>query len=202
MKRSDFHYDLPGQLIARYPLPERTDSRLLCLDGSDGSIEHRRFTDLQDLLQAGDLLVLNNTRVIPARVWGRKTTGGKVEILLERIVSETECLAHVRASKSPRPGSLIHLLEQPDSECVTTDVEVIGRQDELFHLRLSAPESWLPLLQRIGHMPLPPISTGPMKAWIAPATRRSMPSAMGRWRHRRRACISVSSLLPIAWSVA
>ena len=156
MKRSDFHFDLPEQLIARYPLPERTDSRLLCLDGSDGGIEHRRFTDLQDLLQAGDLLVLNNTRVIPARVWGRKATGGKVEILLERILGETECLAHLRASKSPKPGSSIQLLEQPDAQSVATDVEVVGRQGELFQLRLTAPESWLPLLQRIGHMPLPP----------------------------------------------
>jgi S-adenosylmethionine:tRNA ribosyltransferase-isomerase len=156
MKRSDFHFDLPEQLIASYPLPERTDSRLLCLDGSDGSIEHRHFTDLHELLQAGDLLVLNNTRVIPARVWGRKATGGKVEILLERILSETECLAHVRASKSPKPGSSIHLLEQPDSELVATDVEIVDRQGELFQLRLTAPDSWLPLLQRIGHMPLPP----------------------------------------------
>jgi S-adenosylmethionine:tRNA ribosyltransferase-isomerase len=156
MKRSDFHFDLPQELIARYPLVERTDSRLLCLDGGDGSIAHRQFTDLPGLLQSGDLLVFNNTRVIPARLWGHKASGGKVEILVERLVSESQCLAHVRASKSPKAGSRIHLQTNPDSADTVAEVEVTGRQGELFCLQLPATEQWLPLLQRIGHMPLPP----------------------------------------------
>ena len=88
MKRSDFHYELPERLIARYPLPNRTDSRLLCLDGPTGQVRHRRFTDLLEELDAGDLLVFNNTRVIPARIWARKPTGGNVEIMVERILDQ------------------------------------------------------------------------------------------------------------------
>jgi S-adenosylmethionine:tRNA ribosyltransferase-isomerase len=155
MKRTDFHFDLPDQLIARYPLAERTDSRLLFLDGDANVIRHHRFTDLLDLVQAGDLLVLNNTRVIPARLWGRKATGGKLEILVERILSERECLAHIRASKSPRPGSQIFLRADADADSDDASLEVLGREGELFLLR-SAEEDFLPLLQRIGHMPLPP----------------------------------------------
>jgi S-adenosylmethionine:tRNA ribosyltransferase-isomerase len=155
MKRTDFHFDLPDQLIARYPLAERTDSRLLFLDGSSREIRHHRFTDLLDFINPGDLLVLNNTRVIPARLWGRKATGGKLEILIERILSERECLAHVRASKSPRPGSQIHLSRDPDIDSNEAKLEVLGRDGELFRLR-SPEEDFLPLLQRIGHMPLPP----------------------------------------------
>ena len=85
MQRSDFHYSLPPELIAAYPLSERTASRLLCLDGRDGGVVHRQFTDLQSILQAGDLLVFNNTRVIPARIWGQKQSGGQLEILVERM---------------------------------------------------------------------------------------------------------------------
>jgi S-adenosylmethionine:tRNA ribosyltransferase-isomerase len=111
---------------------------------------------LPGLLQAGDLLVFNNTRVIPARLWGHKSSGGKVEILVERITSDTQCLAHVRASKSPKAGSRIHLQRDLESGDVAAEIEVTGRQGELFCLQLPATERWLPLLQRIGHMPLPP----------------------------------------------
>ena len=155
MTRTDFHYDLPDELIARYPLAERTDSRLLFLDGETNEIRHQRFTDLLDFIQPGDLMVLNNTRVIPARLWGRKATGGKLEILVERILSERECLAHVRASKSPKPGSQICLQLDADDDRQEAGLEVLGRDGELFHLR-SEEEDFLPLLQRIGHMPLPP----------------------------------------------
>ena len=155
MKRTDFHFDLPDELIARYPLAERTDSRLLFLDGDTNEIRHQRFTDLLDLIQPGDLLVLNNTRVIPARLWGRKATGGKLEILVERILGERECLAHVRASKSPKPGSQIRLQRDADDDRQEASLEVLGRDGELFHLR-SVDEDFLSLLQRIGHMPLPP----------------------------------------------
>lgn len=157
MKRSDFHFDLPEHLIARYPLAERTASRLLCLDGATCEIEHRGFTDLLDQLQSGDLLVFNNTRVIPARVWGRKPTGGKLEVLVERVLGEQECLAHVRASKSPKAGSQIELLAQAGAEKTQAVMDVLGREGELFHLQLSPDQgSLLPLLDRIGHMPLPP----------------------------------------------
>ena len=85
MKRTDFHYDLPPELIAQYPLAQRTASRLLCLEGGTGQVLHRVFEDLPDLLEEGDLLVFNNTRVIPARLWGQKATGGRLEILIERL---------------------------------------------------------------------------------------------------------------------
>lgn len=156
MKRSDFHFDLPEELIARYPLEERTASRLLCLDGRGGAVEHRRFVDLLDYLKPNDLLVFNNTRVIPARLWGRKDTGGKLEVLVERVLGESEMLAHVRASKSPKPGSRILLQRDADTETVESTLDVLERQGELFHLRCADQESVLKLLQRIGHMPLPP----------------------------------------------
>ncbi len=156
MKRTDFHYELPNELIARYPLAERTASRLLCLDGSSGDIQHRHFTDLLNLLQPNDLLVFNNTRVIPARLWGQKASGGKVEVLVERIVSEHECLAHVRASKSPKPGSELWLRADANSDAVDARLEVLGREGELFHLRSQGEASLLSILQAIGHMPLPP----------------------------------------------
>ncbi len=163
MKRTDFHFDLPDELIARYPLAERTDSRLLFLDGDSNEIRHQRFTDLLELIQPGDLLVLNNTRVIPARLWGRKATGGKLEILVERILSGRECLAHVRASKSPKPGSQICLQRDADDDRQEAMLEVLGRDGELFHLR-SVEEDFLPLLQRIGHVPLPPYIDRPDEA--------------------------------------
>jgi S-adenosylmethionine:tRNA ribosyltransferase-isomerase len=107
MHRSDFFFDLPQELIAQYPLPERTASRLLTLTG--GAVQDRLFTDLPDLLQAGDLLVFNNTRVIPARLFGVKETGGKVEVLVERVLDEHRVLAHVRASKSPKVDTRLSL---------------------------------------------------------------------------------------------
>jgi S-adenosylmethionine:tRNA ribosyltransferase-isomerase len=149
MKTSDFYYTLPDELIARYPTEKRSDSRLLCLDRTAGELAHRYFTDLPDLLQAGDLLVFNNTRVIPARLFGRKASGGRVEILVERLLGERECLAHMRASKSLKPGALVYL-EQEQS------LEMLGREEELFHLRMATAGSLPELLQQQGHMPLPP----------------------------------------------
>ena len=149
MNVSDFHFDLPDELIARYPLSERSASRLFCLDGLSGDINHRRFTDLPDLLQPGDLLVFNNTKVIPARLFGKKETGGAVEILVQRITGEQQMLAHVRASKSPKPGQQV-LLEDG------TALNVIARADALFELQADGSESLLDILDRLGHMPLPP----------------------------------------------
>lgn len=158
MQLSDFHFDLPDELIARFPMAERSASRLLCLNGNQGEIHHSRFSELPSMLNEGDLLVFNNTRVIPARVYGRKASGGKLEVLIERITDEHRALAHLRSSKSPKPGSDIFL------DDYTLPVRVTGRQGALFELELAQGECWLPLLERIGHMPLPPYIDRPDEA--------------------------------------
>ena len=144
MRITDFDYELPRELIARYPAPHRRGSRLLAVDAGIRDLE---FSDLPTLLRRDDLLVFNDTRVIKARLTGRTETGGKAEILVERIESERSALAHVRASKSPRPGTRI-LLGHGVSAAVT------GREDDLFALEFSA--AVLPLLERQGEVPLPP----------------------------------------------
>ncbi|MBW3566573.1 MAG: tRNA preQ1(34) S-adenosylmethionine ribosyltransferase-isomerase QueA, partial [Proteobacteria bacterium] len=131
-----------------FPRKERAGSRLLCLDGANGGIQDRIFRDLPALLQPGDLLVFNDTRVMPARLLGRKSTGGQVEVLVERVLDNREALAHVRSSKSPKPGMTLEM----EGGLV---LEVLGRQDALFHLRF--PQDDVPAqLERFGHMPLPP----------------------------------------------
>ncbi|MBD1554429.1 tRNA preQ1(34) S-adenosylmethionine ribosyltransferase-isomerase QueA [Pseudomonas typographi] len=147
MRVADFSFDLPDSLIARHPLAERRASRLLVLDGPTGALAHRRFADVLEYLQPGDLMVFNNTRVIPARLFGQKASGGKVEVLVERVLGSHEVLAHVRASKAPKPGT--RLLIDGGGEA-----EMLARQDALFQLRFAEPV--LPLLERVGHMPLPP----------------------------------------------
>lgn len=155
MHRADFYYDLPEELIAQEPLAERSASRLMGLDGNTGEIQHRQFTDVLELFQPEDLLVFNNTRVIPARLYGVKQTGGRVEILIERLRGDGTALAHVRASKSPKPGSAI--LIAPDAEQDVTDwvVRVEGREGDLFMLRPEVGD-FAALLREVGHMPLPP----------------------------------------------
>lgn len=147
MRVAHFQFDLPDELIARYPLPERRASRLLVLDGPSGAIAHKQFTDLLDYLRPGDLMVFNNTRVIPARLFAKKATGGKVEVLVERVLAADRVLAHVRSSKAPKVGSSIEL----DGSAQAT---LLARHDSLFEWQFSEPV--LPLLERIGHMPLPP----------------------------------------------
>ena len=105
MQRSDFSYQLPDELIAQQPLNERTASRLLCLDGATSELRHGQFRDLEALLAPGDLLVFNDTRVLPARLYAAKATGGRVEVLIERLTSETSALVHLRASKSSKPSA-------------------------------------------------------------------------------------------------
>lgn len=157
MKVSDFHFDLPDELIARYPKPERTASRLLQLNGENGEIFHRTFSDVLDLIQEGDLLVFNNTRVIPARMFGHKASGGKIEVLVERVLSETTFLAHVRSSKAPKAGAELILGEDKLGEGNGVRVNMLGRQDALFELEIADKStSLLDVLQQIGHMPLPP----------------------------------------------
>lgn len=147
MRVADFQFDLPDELIARYPLAQRSASRLLVLDGPSGALVHRQFTDLLSYVAAGDLLVFNNTKVIAARLFAQKETGGKVEILVERVLDEHRVLAHVRASKAPKEGARLVLDEN-------TAVIMLGRQDSLFELEFEQPV--LAVLDRLGHMPLPP----------------------------------------------
>ncbi|MEL7939157.1 MULTISPECIES: tRNA preQ1(34) S-adenosylmethionine ribosyltransferase-isomerase QueA [Pseudomonas] len=147
MRVADFHFDLPEALIARHPLAERRASRLLVLDGPTGALSHRHFTDLLEYLRPGDLMVFNNTRVIPARLFGQKASGGKLEILVERVLDSRRVLAHVRSSKSPKPGSKI-LIDGG------AEAQMLQRHDALFELGFA--EDVLPLLERVGHMPLPP----------------------------------------------
>ena len=149
MKKSDFNYHLPDVLIAQQPLSERTASRLLCMNRDSGELFDRKFNDLLDLIEPDDLLVFNDTRVIPARLFGTKETGGKIEILIERILNEHEALAHIRSSKSPKGGSKIEL----DNGYFC---EMLCREDDLFHLKFANEKTLLAILSEIGHIPLPP----------------------------------------------
>ncbi|KES20927.1 MULTISPECIES: tRNA preQ1(34) S-adenosylmethionine ribosyltransferase-isomerase QueA [Pseudomonas] len=155
MRVADFHFDLPEALIARHPLAERRASRLLVLDGPSGALSHRHFADLLEYLRPGDLMVFNNTRVIPARLFGQKESGGKLEILVERVLDSRRVLAHVRSSKSPKPGSKI-LIDGG------AEAQMLQRHDALFELGFA--EDVLPLLERVGHMPLPPYIDRPDEA--------------------------------------
>ncbi|KZY95832.1 tRNA preQ1(34) S-adenosylmethionine ribosyltransferase-isomerase QueA [Oleibacter sp. HI0075] len=148
MKTSDFSFELPDHLIARHPAAERSASRLLVFDPQQQQIDDRIFRDIESLIEPGDLLVFNNTRVIPARLFGEKASGGKLEALIERVVSEHDVLAHLRSSRSPKPGQLISLGGE--------DAEVVGREGALFHLRFTSERPVLDILEDVGHMPLPP----------------------------------------------
>ncbi|MEJ2461516.1 MAG: tRNA preQ1(34) S-adenosylmethionine ribosyltransferase-isomerase QueA [Candidatus Thiodiazotropha sp.] len=149
MHLSDFDYELPESLIAQYPESERSHSRLLAL--LDGELEAKDlgFSELPSLLRAGDLLVFNNTRVMPARLFGRKQTGGRIELLIEKVISDRQSLAHLRASKSPKPGTLLLVGDS------ARKVVVEGRQGALFKLRLEQGD-FHQLMAEEGHMPLPP----------------------------------------------
>jgi S-adenosylmethionine:tRNA ribosyltransferase-isomerase len=149
MDLAKFEFDLPEHLIAKYPTEDRTGSRLLHLNAATGEINHYHFRDLTRLLDPKDLLVFNNTRVIPARLFGNKSTGGRVEILLERVLDQETALVQLRSSKSPKPGTQIHL------ENTDAIVEVEGRQDSFFILKFPAP-GVLDTVKAVGHMPLPP----------------------------------------------
>jgi S-adenosylmethionine:tRNA ribosyltransferase-isomerase len=152
MKLSDFSYDLPPQLIAQQALPERTASRLLVVNNTandSASCDDKVFSDLIDLIQPKDLLVFNNTRVIPARLYGKKSTGGKIEVLVERLLSKHSLLAHVKSSKSPQKGAILTLENK-------IKVEVIARQRDLFELKVLSNTPSLELLEQYGHIPLPP----------------------------------------------
>jgi S-adenosylmethionine:tRNA ribosyltransferase-isomerase len=149
MKLSDFYFDLPEQLIAKHPTEQRTQSRLLHLDGNAGTVSHEKFSDILDLIHPGDLLIFNNTRVIPARLHGTKASGGKVEVLIERILNDGSAMAHIRSSKSPKSGAILTMEGG-------LQVEMLGRDNALFHIKFLSEENVFDLLEKFGHMPLPP----------------------------------------------
>jgi S-adenosylmethionine:tRNA ribosyltransferase-isomerase len=145
----NFNFELPPELIAQYPLPERTQSRLLTLNRATGKIAHQKFIDLPDLLSPGDLLIFNDTKVIPARLFGVKTSGGKVEILIERILDQHRILAHIKGSKSLKIGACIQLENN-------FNAEIIDQHNNLWELKFCEQRPILEILKTIGHIPLPP----------------------------------------------
>ncbi|MCW8864560.1 MAG: tRNA preQ1(34) S-adenosylmethionine ribosyltransferase-isomerase QueA [Colwellia sp.] len=149
MRVSDFSFDLPSELIARFPKADRTGSRLMVLDGNTGNCADLGFKDILAQLNAGDLLVFNNTRVIPARMFGQKSSGGKIEVLVERLIDKNTVLAHIRASKSPKVGAELLL----EGKATAT---MVARHGALFELKFHGEQSVLSILDEIGHMPLPP----------------------------------------------
>ncbi|SCC29221.1 tRNA preQ1(34) S-adenosylmethionine ribosyltransferase-isomerase QueA [Kosakonia oryziphila] len=151
MRVADFSFELPESLIAHYPQTERSSCRLLSLDGPTGALTHGTFTDLLDKLNPGDLLVFNNTRVIPARLFGRKASGGKIEVLVERMLDDKRILAHIRASKAPKPGAELLLGDAEDVQAT-----MVARHDTLFEVEFHGERPVLDILNAIGHMPLPP----------------------------------------------
>ncbi|MGB0135053.1 tRNA preQ1(34) S-adenosylmethionine ribosyltransferase-isomerase QueA [Dokdonella sp.] len=149
LKKSDFHFDLPPELIAQQPLVERSASRLLLLDAANETMSDRQLRELPELLRAGDLLVFNDTRVLPARLFGRKESGGAVEILIERVTGTHEATAQLGVSKKPKEGAAILLADG-------SQARVLGRDGEFFRLRFESPEPLEKLLLKLGRMPLPP----------------------------------------------
>ena len=155
MQRSEFHYELPPELIAQTPLNERSASRLLVLERDSGRIDDRRFIDLPELLAPGDFLVLNDTRVLPARLFGARTTGGRVELLLERVVSERRLRAQLRASHKPAVGGEVELAGGARAR-------VVARDDTLFELELDRDVEGF--IAQHGQVPLPPYIERPPDA--------------------------------------
>jgi S-adenosylmethionine:tRNA ribosyltransferase-isomerase len=151
VKRQDFFFDLPENLIAQQPASERRGSRLLVML-PDSKIADAQFPDLLSYVQPNDLLVFNNTKVIPARLFGEKPTGGKIELLIERVVDEKTLLSHLKSSRSPKAGAVLRIED-------AFDVEVMGRQGALFVLKVLSDKSALELIESYGHMPLPPYIT-------------------------------------------
>lgn len=149
MRRQQFHYDLPDHLIAKVPAAERRGSRLFHIDGVTASRTHRQFPDLLELVNPGDLMVFNNTRVIPARLFALKETGGQVEVMVERVLDERHVLAHTRASKSPKVDSIVTLQDG-------TQLKLVERRDALFVWEFLGDDTAFTVMERVGHMPLPP----------------------------------------------
>jgi S-adenosylmethionine:tRNA ribosyltransferase-isomerase len=152
MRTQDFDFYLPDSLIAQHPTKQRSASRLLHMKGKTGLLDDKLFVDLPSFLTAGDLLVFNDTRVINARLFGQKITGGALEMLVERVLDRHHVMAHIRASRAPKVGARLKLAE-------AFDAEVIGRDDDLFHVKFLSDVSVLDLLEQFGALPLPPYIT-------------------------------------------
>lgn len=180
MNVKDFAFELPDELIARYPQPERSASRLLCLDGPTGQVQHQQFKQIVEQLQAGDLLVFNDTRVIPARLLGEKVSGGKVEVLVERIIDEHRARVHLRSNRSPKAGARM-ILEG------AVEVEMLGRNDALFELYFHTEQPLLEVLEQFGHMPLPPYIDRPDEASDKERYQTVYNKSRERWRRLRLA---------------
>lgn len=153
LQLSEFSYELPEELIARYPSERRSDSKLLCLDAHSGKIQHRIFRQLDELITKNDLLVFNDTRVIPARLFGSKQSGGRIEAMVERVQDANRVLVQVKASKSPRVGTRL-LFGPEQGEAV--EAEVLARDGGFFTLQFDSQLDLMAFLERHGHMPLPP----------------------------------------------
>lgn len=149
MRRDEFSYQLPNDLIAQFPLEQRDSSRLLAMEYPSGKLTDLDFSNLTDLLKAGDLLVFNDTRVVPARLFGHKETGGKIEILIERILGDQRMLAQVRTSKTPKPDTVVHLQKG-------INLKLKQRQDDMFVIDVIGEMSIQEVMQDVGHIPLPP----------------------------------------------
>lgn len=157
MQLQDFNYDLPEELIALFPTPERSASRLLCLDISTGNVQHRQFHDLLDFLSPRDLLVFNDTRVIPARMFGQKASGGAVEALVERLSENNRVVCQLRANKPAKVGSVIQFKSKRGENLPSNiSARVLGREEEFFVLQFPETLDLQSVLAKIGHMPLPP----------------------------------------------
>jgi S-adenosylmethionine:tRNA ribosyltransferase-isomerase len=152
MRTLDFDFYLPDALIAQHPTTTRSASRLLHLDGNSGLLQDKAFSDFVDLLSKDDLIVFNDTRVIKARLFGQKSTGGAIELMVERILNDHEALAQIRASRSPKIGAILKLAQ-------AIEVEVLGRNDDLFHVKFLSDTPILELLEQYGKLPLPPYIT-------------------------------------------
>ena len=152
MRTTDFDFYLPDELIAQFPATERTASKLLKLDGKTGQLSDEKFIDLPQFIAPGDLLVFNNTKVIKARLAGAKATGGQIEALIERVIDTHHALAHIKSSRSPKPGSTLLFAN-------AFEAEVIERQDDLFLLKIHSETDLLDLLDQYGSLPLPPYIT-------------------------------------------
>lgn len=152
MRTLDFDFNLPEALIAQHPTQQRNASRLLHLEGQTGKLHDKLFVDLPSFIHAGDLLVFNDTRVIKARLYGTKVSGGALEILVERVLDAHHVLVHIRASRAPKTGAILKLAN-------AFEAEVLGRDDDLFHVKFLGEVPALDLLEQYGALPLPPYIT-------------------------------------------
>lgn len=149
MRTLDFDFYLPPHLIAQHPLPNRSESRLLEVNAANNTIQDNYFRQIADHFEAGDVLVLNDTKVIKARLFGQKATGGQIEVMIDRVLSSQEAYAQIKSSRSPKAGGLLHLAGDMQAE-------VLGRMADMFHIRLLGEQSWYDFLEQYGQLPLPP----------------------------------------------